>query len=437
MKQRTLFSTLLLLFLTACHKDKEANLPQAETGTFSLNEARAGYKPIPGIKPDWDAAEFINDKSGGHWIVPIPGSLKFQNVSQGYSELSISRDTANINSTQIQDIIPDAQYLLRQRRVSRADFTGRIFIFDDQKQFLSGQIYSQGKRVGTIRPAVAGNGSLHVEYAMPVTSCEWVSNNYVDRDGNAVIFDEQVCTTTIIDYGSTGGGDAPIGIGESGGTAPPVGGGNAPATHPPAVSVSNLPGETKSAINPANFMKCFGNIPDKDAKMKVTLYVQEPFPGTTFNLGPNSVGHVAIGLSKTNGNQSITQVVGFYPNATGLDKMHAPSKVADNGGDLKYNVSISYTVNAKSFADISKYIANAPAVYDLTTFNCTNFVYQACLSGGLTIPDPINTVGLGGPGGIATAMTPAGLGNSIEKLKGQSNVNTNGGTTPISKGACQ
>jgi hypothetical protein len=34
-------------------------------------------------------------------------------------------------------------------------------------------------------------------------------------------------------------------------------------------------------------------------------------------------------------------------------------------------------------------------------------------------------------------MAPAGIGSSIEKLKGQSNVNTNGGITPNSKGACQ
>jgi hypothetical protein len=69
-------------------------------------------------------------------------------------------------------------------------------------------------------------------------------------------------------------------------------------------------------------------------------------------------------------------------------------------------------------------------------FNCTNFVYTACKTGGITLPDPTNTVGLGGPGGVSTAMAPAGLGASIEKLKGQNNVNTNGGTTRNSKGPC-
>jgi len=38
--------------------------------------------------------------------------------------------------------------------------------------------------------------------------------------------------------------------------------------------------------------------------------------------------------------------------------------------------------------------------------------------------------------GVLQGMSPAGLGQSIEKLKGQSNVNTNGGITPISKGPC-
>jgi hypothetical protein len=184
-------------------------------------------------------------------------------------------------------------------------------------------------------------------------------------------------------------------------------------------------------------MKCFGNITDPNAKMTVTVYVQEPWPGTSFDIGPNSVGHVAIGLTKSSGSTSITQVVGFYPNATGYSKLHAPSKVVDNGGDLNYNVSISYTVSASQFNQITNYVANPPATYDLNTFNCTNFVYSACQAGGITIPDAMGVVGLNGATmSLDKAMTPAHLGGSIEDMKGQSNVNTTGGYTPNSNGPC-
>jgi hypothetical protein len=147
-------------------------------------------------------------------------------------------------------------------------------------------------------------------------------------------------------------------------------------------------------------MKCFQNIPDQGATMKVTVYVQEPWPGTTFNIGPNSVGHTAIGLTKTNGGQTITQTVGFYPDATGMSKMHAPSKIVNNGGDLEYNNSITYTVSAGDFQKISDYIANPPPTYDLTSFNCTNFVYAACQKGNITLPDPYSTVGPATPPGL-------------------------------------
>ena len=114
--------------------------------------------------------------------------------------------------------------------------------------------------------------------------------------------------------------------------------------------------------------------------------MQEPFPGTSFNIGPNSVGHVAIGLTKSNGSQSVTQVVGYYPNASGIYKYHCPSKVVDNGGDLAYDVSISYNVSAADFQSIVNYISTPPTIYDLMDFNCTSFVYTACKAGGITAP---------------------------------------------------
>jgi len=245
------------------------------------------------------------------------------------------------------------------------------------------------------------------------------------------VHSERICDDLVIDDGAGGGvsgsGDY-LGHGSSSGGAS-----GAPASDPPPVS--NLPGESGPAVDPKKLMECFGNVASAGAKMTVTVYVQEPFPGTSFNIGPNSVGHVAIGLTKTNGSSSVTQVLGFYPDATGLDKMHAPSKILVNNS-LDYNVSISYTVSSDNFNKIMNYVANPPATYDLTDFNCTSFVYFACKTGNVTLPNPYTTVGIPMPTGPTSAMTPAGLGQSISLQKGKSNVNTNGGTTPNSKGPC-
>jgi hypothetical protein len=263
-----------------------------------------------------------------------------------------------------------------------------------------------------------------------IESCEWYDSSYVNAEGEFTLYSEEVCTSSTIDDGDTGGS---FDGGSGNYLGSPTGGGNGTPASPP--QVSNLPGESGPAIKPKSLMDCFSDIPDAGASMKVTVFVQEPFPGTSFNIGPNSVGHVAIGLTKSNGSQSITQVVGYYPDATGASKFHCSSKIVDNS-NLDYNVSISYTITAGNFRSISNYIANPPGTYDLMDFNCTNFVYNACKTGGIILPDPTNTVGLGGPGGVSTAMAPAGLGASIEKLKGQNNVNTNGGLAPNSKGPC-
>jgi hypothetical protein len=435
MKQKIVVTLLLVGILAACRKELQNDPPDTEAGTtLTLDEVRQWYKPDTALAVNWDAAEHIRYKQTDYWLLSIPGRPTFQKMQLGYRRLAFYRDSNLKVRERILEIVPDGLYLQRTNRVSPADFTGRVFIYDSNYQFLGGRTFAAGRQTGTIKPQKLPAGGLHTAMVQVITNCAWINNNYVDADGNLVVYAEKICVTSISDDSSTSGaGDifssnVPVGSAETGGGGPGPG-------SPPAAS--NLPGENGHPVNPQDLIKCFGDIPDQGATMKVTVYVQEPWPGTTFNMGPNSVGHTAIGLTKTGGGQSITQVVGFYPNATGLSKIHASSKIVNNGGDLQYNVSISYTVSAADFQKISNYIANPPATYDLTNFNCTNFVYSACLAGNITLPNPYNTVGPASPPGGVAVMAPGGLGDSIEKLKGQPNVNTNGGTTPISKGACQ
>jgi hypothetical protein len=433
MDKKQLSLVLFLLALGACRKDTpNESLPPPAKESLSLKQVRQWYKPDTAFSVNWSEATFVPNQQGGYWMIGIPGRPLFQQQKLGYRRLSFYRDSTGSIQERILEIIPDQLYLQRRQRVSSADFTGRIFLYNRSRQLLGGHIYQDGKPTGTIKLQPTTSGDLHTASAPPIVNESWVVYGYTDSEGNAVIVAERTYTFS---SGGNGTGSSFGGGGDPGPPgAAPMGGGTAnPVTAP---APSNLPGENNPGINPKDLMKCFSNVPDQGATMKVTVYVQEPFPGTTFNLGPNSVGHTAIGLSKTNGSQSVTQVVGFYPNATGLSKMHAPSKIVMNN-NLDYNVSITYNVTAEHFNQIANYIANPPTTYDLTEFNCTNFVYSACKTGNITLPDPYNTIGTGGPGDISTVMAPAGLGSSIEAMKGQSNVNTSGGTTPNSKGACQ
>jgi hypothetical protein len=467
MKTKLISMLLLLSIIISCKKDQQLNNSNLSLNkgdslqTLSLAQVKDWYSQnapnsassnlntaattsakktfsLASLPFTWDKAQSINNKKGNYWLAYLGGQPTYKNVKQGYRKMAFIRDSTGKIQSRILEIIPDAIYLQRNQKATAADFTGRVFIYDQNYNLLSGEVYGGGKLMGKIRPkqtsTVATNSPVRTLEVSIQQDCQWNDSSYIDGDGVFTVYSELDCTTTIYDDGGGGGG----GGGYVGSTGDAGGGGGGTGSSSSAASEpSNLPSESKDAVNPKDLMKCFGNITDPNATMTVTVYVQEPWPGTSFDIGPNSVGHVAIGLSKSSGNTSITQVVGFYPNATGYDKLHAPSKIVDNGGDLNYNVSISYTVTASQFSQITNYVANPPATYDLNTFNCTNFVYSACQSGGITLPDPVGVVGLNGATmSLEKAMTPAHLGGSIEDMKGQSNVNTTGGYSPNSKGPC-
>jgi hypothetical protein len=473
MKNKLISMLLLLSIIISCKKDQQLNNSNLSVNkgdslqTLSLAQVKDWYSQnapnsasnnlntaattsakktfsLASLPFTWNKVQSINNKKGNYWLAYLGGQPTFKNVKQGYRKMAFIRDSTGKIQSRILEIIPDALYLQRKQKATSADFTGRVFIYDQAYNLIGGEVYGNGKLMGKIKPKPTSSATSNslaatspnvrtLEVAIE-QDCEWYDDNYIDGDGVVTIYSELDCTTSIYDDGGGGGG----GAGYSGSTGDEGGGGGGTgSSSSPASEPSNLPDESKDAVDPKALMKCFGNITDPNAKMTVTVYVQEPWPGTSFDIGPNSVGHVAIGLSKSSGSTSITQTVGFYPNATGYAKLNAPSKIVDNGGDLNYNVSISYTVTASQFSQITNYVATPPGTYDLNTFNCTNFVSSACQAGGITIPDAMGVVGLNGATmSLEKAMTPAHLGGSIQDMQGQSNVNTTGGYTPNSSGPC-
>jgi len=385
---------------------------------FSLSQLEINWKEIVSVRLD----------TANYLVGDLPGDQPvFQNVKQGFRKIIFHHNKNGQIESLILEVIPDALYLQRAEKIEPSTFTGRVFVYDSSYQLKSGLIYLNGKNLGAIKPNSSplkkSTDKLTIDYAQAIETCNWVDNNYVNSNGEVVIYSEKTCTYTIDDPNIPGSGtSAPVSTGHTGG-----GGGTSASAPEP----SNLPMEGNPGIKSKDYMDCFGNLPDAGSKMTVTIYVQEPAPGLPFNVGPNSVGHTAIGLTKTYKGQSITQVVGFYPDATGKAKMHAPSKILDNS-DLKYTTSITYSIIASEFNKIVKYIATPPDVYDITDFNCTNFAYNACLTGGIKLPDPNGNMGLG-----KTGMTPAALGSSLRDIAPNNNVNTNEGRIPPTKGPCK
>jgi hypothetical protein len=443
MKTKNLIFLIGLSLIVACKKDRTQQVkPVAASQSLSLKAVTAWYSArkdstgridnsvgndfsLSRLSVDFSTAKSISSPHSNWWLVPLAGQPLFQNLKQGYRRLAFFRDSTNHINLRILEIIPDGNYLQLRGRVTTKDFTGSIFVYDQQYHLLKGLLLSDGKRVGIIQPDHKAQSGLAINAnEAPYTeTCEWEETSYFDSEGVFTVYDYQLC----IESGS--GYDDGEGFFQSDPGTDYLGDGNSTATAP---AFSNLPYISNPAINPKAYMLCFSSLPDIGSKTTITVYVEKPFPGTSFNIGPNSVGHVAIGLTKSYNGTTITQVVGFYPDATGLSKMVAPSKVNDNGGDMNYDASITYDIIPQNFDQIVNYISSPPASYNLTNFNCTNFVYNACQAGGITLPNPYQPLLFG----ATQAMTPGALGSSISSLNGMNNVNNIGGTTPNSKGPC-
>lgn len=465
---------LLLLLLSACEKDLTQQLPTTKTedqsdASLAIAEARAwltGQSDM-GILSKypirWENARSIKTKSGNRIILKIPGAPTINNTKLGYRQLSIERNrqTKNIEAKFL-EIIPDPIYWQEKQKVESKDFTGRIMEFDLNYKLQKGMIYQSGKQIGESRPSTTQEkqaylkepNQLHplgtfeqqspsaptsgkIAMARVIESCAWYQTSYIDSEGILTIYAERMCSYSFYDDGGGyGGGSYDSGIGtdqNSGG-----GGGGSSSSDPGTPPPAELPQENQAKVDPKKMMDCFSNISSTGAAFQVKVLVLEPQPGTSFNVGQNSFGHVAIQLTKASQGQVITQTIGFYPTGSGLDKLVSKSRMIDNGG-LEYSMSSSFYTDASSFQKVIDYISAPPENYHFTDFNCAAFVYQAGKAGNLPIPDPTTQIGFGGPGGAGYAMTPAGMASALSSQKAanpSADISKAGGRASASKGPC-
>lgn len=462
-------TTVIIFLLSACHKEPINSDLSAEKvvqqASLTLEDAKAyihkiepdSAKALNKISIDWTRAQNDSTNSANKWTILLEGQPTYQGYKQGYRELVILKDKKSQKiGAKILEIIPDAIYLQTKRKMSASDFTGRVFEYDLNYKLTGGRLYSSGKPVGLIKrvpqkhlnqnanqklwdisPFIGAQGKLMLR---AVETCVWVQDSYIDAEGDFTVHSTQVCSTSYIDDSIFGGGGGYYdGVGGSPSEPPQGGGGDGIASPPTPPPPSNLPGENNNTVNPREMMECFSQIPNPNAAFVVRVYVVEPQPGTSFNVGANSFGHVAISLTKTSGENSITQTVGFYPTGIGLDKLSSKSQILDNG-DIEYNIGATYYITGENFQKVIDFISNPPKNYHFTDYNCSAFVYSAGQAGGIPIPDPTTQIGLGGPGGAGYAKTPAGMASALREQKAKNpnlDINEAGGLVPGSKGPCK
>ena len=173
--------------------------------------------------------------------------------------------------------------------------------------------------------------------------------------------------------------------------------------------------EDKPAINLEQYLKCFDAIPDAGASFQVKVYVDIPVNqtpdvliGTSQSTGEFGPGHVFMKLTKINGSQSVSQVIGFYP-GSGLKSATmnpVPSKIVNDGNaqGVQHEFNASLTMadwNADEFRRLLNELrTNSTRNYELDEYNCANFVAGSINairpgtlgSDGVAVYDPTNAL---------------------------------------------
>ncbi len=134
-------------------------------------------------------------------------------------------------------------------------------------------------------------------------------------------------------------------------------------------------------IDLQKILKCFANIPDYGSTCSIEILVDIPVdedPNLLFNFKQGSVGHTFLEITKTNGGQSVTQYIGFYPTNTWKMLLTEPAegKFVDNG-EHEYNAGLKMNITPEQLNNTLNYLNNSTQyLYDIDDYNCTDLALE-------------------------------------------------------------
>jgi hypothetical protein len=199
-----------------------------------------------------------------------------------------------------------------------------------------------------------------------------------------------------------------------------VPGAPAPAKPSPDLVINYEADAAKPGIDVNAFMKCFSAIPDAGSTCSVTVYTDLPVddnPSYIFNILSGATGHCFMQLTKTNGTQSVTQIIGKTTSkALAVLGFPVAGKIVDNTAH-KYNASITMNITpAQLQTEINAVVAaGSNPSYNMWENNCVNYAV-----GIMNLLRPTNPLEVGlslDPSSDESYETPQGLYIALDKLK--------------------
>ncbi|RNC84874.1 MAG: hypothetical protein ED556_09830 [Winogradskyella sp.] len=173
-----------------------------------------------------------------------------------------------------------------------------------------------------------------------------------------------------------------------------------------------------------NFLECF----DTSQPATVTIYANEPNPGSGDSHDSGFVGHSFVSISQGDS----TSTFGFYPVEDDIYPIfnEQSDAIMDNDGNEQYSANISVTVTPSQLQAILNAAINFNPTYHLDNYNCTDFAIDIGNLSGLSLPDCYGSW----PGGGGS--NPGDLGLEIRNLNIINGNPTTAGLAPVSEKGC-
>ena len=436
---RTYISFKLLIWclflLLGCRHEEQTVQPVASGKVVTITDARQWFEnrgpaaagsvngALPERTPVWEESQIIA-LSNGTSAVCVPLQYKSGGLGiGGLVRLLLYREQGTLQARIMKMVSDSAYFYANGEKIDLENFTGIMTFHDWQEKFLSGVSYQNGKVIRQLSvPRAAGRLGA---------GCQLVTITFYTR-----VCIDIYCETHEdggLEYiecdGGGGGSPLPEGpLGGGGGTPRP--GTPLPYTFLKPRLLFTMPGQGKDPIDLRRFLACFGVNTD-DSNYQITIYVDEPSPGSGDTKNGLNVGHTFVGLKKTWADgTSVEQVFGFYP--TEYSTGWVNSKFVNNGGS-NYTVSATFPVSAGQFTQASnaaQYMNTE--MYNIFDQNCTDAAFSIFDAAGIGLPKNQSSF----PYGVDAGYSPGQLGLDLRNNASSYPVNTASGTAPDSHGPC-
>jgi hypothetical protein len=432
--KKNIYIALLSIVVFSCKKQEHQNIPATSNQIDNYMANVKAYLKENLYDSDYNKVDFNNSvlsKQGINWFLRI-----------AFMNTKLSTDFVLLQSDSIGSCVTGKFIHIRRDSSNMQTFNGKISIASFQHIATIKKVTENIAATLSCDVAVEGlnEDACDIIPAYDCSDClpEVIVVGYLpSAGGGGISYGDYLNLLTLAGGGATGGATGTGGSTSGSNGSGTSGNGTSSGIYSPIAVPPGIPGPpkpsaditinyetsaSKPGINVAAYMQAFTLIPDAGAQCAVTIFADLPVdddPSYIFNAMSGATGHCFLQLTKTNGTQSITQIIGFTASKPlAILGTTVPGKIVDNSLH-KYNASLSLSITpAQLQTEINAInaIGSTPN-YNIWTNNCVGYAL-----GILNDVRPTNPLAIAlspVPGSAESYQTPQGLYLSLGALRQQ------------------